>query len=401
MKLEQLLKDEPTNIGATVHLARIYIDIWADEWADISDSKERLQAAYDASHWLGKGIDLFLNAFRLDPNEPYPGVIALAFSMVLDYLARQTHMDNDPDIETIRQELLILKGAVQFSIQSAVEKDASDSWAYLNFIYLTVCTAEDAAMVIQACKKAITQTRNIFALEFTLSQLELWDRLAFRSEYVKPSIALLREDLNKLQQNDQTAREQGGDNPPQVFLFSGHMIDQPTRSEPRFPPGMEKEALQRIEKELDRFQAHSDDLAILAGAACGGDILFIEACLRRNMKIEVFLPFNEAEFIKNSVSFAGNGWVGRFYTLNNTPNVTTHLQPDRLGPAKDGDDPYERNNLWALYSTLIHPIDRVRLIVLWNGKGGDGPGGTGHMVQEVRKRGGVVTHLDTTKFDYC
>ena len=40
------------------------------------------------------------------------------------------------------------------------------------------------------------------------------------------------------------------------------------------------------------------------------------------------------------------------------------------------------------------------MIVLWNGQGGDGPGGTGHMVQEVRRLGGIVRHLDTTKFDY-
>jgi hypothetical protein len=45
-------------------------------------------------------------------------------------------------------------------------------------------------------------------------------------------------------------------------------------------------------------------------------------------------------------------------------------------------------------------LERVRLVALWNGQGGDGPGGTGHMVQEVGRLGGVVVHLDTTQFDY-
>jgi len=92
--------------------------------------------------------------------------------------------------------------------------------------------------------------------------------------------------------------------------------------------------------------------------------------------------------------------VARFHSIRRHPNVTVHLQPDRLGPVPKGDNSYERNNRWALYSALTYGIERVRLIVLWNGQGGDGPGGTGHMVQEVRRLGGIVEHLDTTKFKY-
>ena len=88
----------------------------------------------------------------------------------------------------------------------------------------------------------------------------------------------------------------------------------------------------------------------------------------------------------------------RFYQIRQHPRVTVHLQPDRVGPVPPGDNPYERNIRWALYSTLCYGIDRVRLIVLWDGKGGDGPGGTGYMVREVRQLGGIVVHLDTTKF---
>jgi hypothetical protein len=92
--------------------------------------------------------------------------------------------------------------------------------------------------------------------------------------------------------------------------------------------------------------------------------------------------------------------VTRFYNLRNHPNVTIYLQSDQVGRLPEGDNAYERNNRWALYSALIYGIDKVRLIALWDGKGGDGPGGTGHMVQEVRRLGGIAEHLDTTKFDY-
>jgi hypothetical protein len=160
------------------------------------------------------------------------------------------------------------------------------------------------------------------------------------------------------------------------------------------------EAQDKIEQALTKLAAEANDLAITVGAACGGDILFIEACLRRAMKVEVYLPFPAAKFIEKSVSFAGSEWVERFHKIRLDPNVTIHFQPDHLGQAPAGVNAFARNNRWALYSTLAYGVKRVRLIALWNGKGGDGPGGTGHMVQEVRRFGGVVEHLDTTKFDY-
>ena len=41
--------------------------------------------------------------------------------------------------------------------------------------------------------------------------------------------------------------------------------------------------------------------------------------------------------------------------------------------------------------------DKVELVCLWNGEGGDGPGGAQHMMEEVRQRGGRTIWLDTTK----
>ena len=37
----------------------------------------------------------------------------------------------------------------------------------------------------------------------------------------------------------------------------------------------------------------------------------------------------------------------------------------------------------------------MHFVCLWNGGGGDGPGGTAHMYQEVAKRTGQVHWIDT------
>jgi hypothetical protein len=261
--------------------------------------------------------------------------------------------------------------------------------------------ADDPKQVMRAYKKALTLLwNNKFALEATLDQLELLAALSFRPEYVQAGQVVIQGELDRL--NNQTAitADESEPEPTQVILFSGHMIDSPTREQPRFPAAMENEARQKIEETLDKLNPSTNCLAIAPGAACGGDILFIEACLKRNMKVEVFLPFAPAQFILESVSFAGDNWVSRFYTIQNHPNVSFNLQPERLGDVPIGDNAFERNNRWALYSTLMYGIDRVRLIVLWNGKGGDAPGGTGDMVHQVRHLGGVVEHIDTTKFEY-
>ena len=67
--------------------------------------------------------------------------------------------------------------------------------------------------------------------------------------------------------------------PRQVFLFSGHMVDAPDRSPPRFPPDKEPLAAAAIAKLLDELGAGATDVAISSGA-CGGDLLFVESCLQ-------------------------------------------------------------------------------------------------------------------------
>jgi len=64
--------------------------------------------------------------------------------------------------------------------------------------------------------------------------------------------------------------------PRQVFLFSGHMIDAPDRSPPRFPPDKEPLAAAAIDKLLDELGAGTTDVVIFSGA-CGGDLLFADS----------------------------------------------------------------------------------------------------------------------------
>jgi len=190
-----------------------------------------------------------------------------------------------------------------------------------------------------------------------------------------------------------SAQAAPGWTPRRVLLFSGHMIDAPDRKEPRFPPDKEPIAAQAIASTLDALGAGSRDLAICSGA-CGGDLLFAEAVLARGASLELYLPFDEPRFLEESVDFADADWRNRFFAAKS--RAALHLMPDEHGLLPAGEDPFERNNLWMLQSAMRFGAEKVDFICLWNGKGGDGPGGTQHLVKAVESQGRV--HLiDTIK----
>ncbi len=406
VKLERLLEDIPHCVDAATYLARIYKDLWRKTWIGISDEAQRIQVAYEASFILQKSIESYLRGYQLDQNQYYPGINALTLTALLDHLATIAEIDSgDADEAAYRNRLSALKGSIQFCLESNLRRLPNDQWACLSLSDLAVCVAESPHQVATAYRKALAVLwNNKYGLQATLDQLQLMNLLKFRPAHVQAGIGVIQAELDRFEQQERlfasTETEEETTKPAQVFLFTGHMVDSPSRSKPRFPAAMEPEVTKRLDEALTKLEARSNCIAIIPGLACGGDMLFVEACLKRDMQVEIYLPFEASEFIQDSVNFAGDSWVRRFHAILDHPHTTLNLQPDRLGPVPADDNAYGRNNRWALYATLMHDISRVRLIALWNGQGGDGPGGTADMVQQVRQLGGIVEHIDITKFDY-
>jgi hypothetical protein len=175
------------------------------------------------------------------------------------------------------------------------------------------------------------------------------------------------------------------------------MIDMPGRKDQRFPNDKRyiDIAKDAIATKLDELGADENGLA-LCGGACGGDLLFAEACLERNIPLEIRIPFDEPTFFQNSVSFAEDTWIQRFYKVkaNSMTRIYAMSDADEIGKAPEGINPYTRNNLWQLYTALGWGPQKVRFICLWDGKGGDGPGGTKDMYDQVMKHSGQVSVVD-------
>lgn len=99
--------------------------------------------------------------------------------------------------------------------------------------------------------------------------------------------------------------------PPAVVAFIGHMIDHPNRPAARFPASIEQQIKGSIANSIRTLNARIG----YSSLACGGDILFAEAMAAAGGEVNIFLPFAETDFIEQSIRFAGDDWVKRYYAL--------------------------------------------------------------------------------------
>jgi hypothetical protein len=105
--------------------------------------------------------------------------------------------------------------------------------------------------------------------------------------------------------------------------------------------------------------------------------------------LHAYLPREESDFLDESVRFAGEEWVDSYRRVKADQNVAV------TGPDQEMlqlDDPHTANNLRMLDAARARP-GTLHGLFLWDGRGGDGPGGTEHLASEVVEEGGSVTVL--------
>jgi hypothetical protein len=116
---------------------------------------------------------------------------------------------------------------------------------------------------------------------------------------------------------------------PLSLAFTGHMVDLPGRSPPRFPPEFEDVARIEIERRIARHTEGCSKTSAkgFASLARGGDILFHEICRNFGFGTVIVLPFPPDLFLKTSVEGAeGGDWPQRFQKLwDETPPARRYV----------------------------------------------------------------------------
>ena len=374
----QLIEDRPNDAEALALAGRVEKDRWQSRWrsADATPAELRAAAGCETAS-LEEAQAPYHKAFITDPSHHYSGINALTLLLLLKHLggeASQVMIDN-------------LVGGVMWAALTAQERDPKDYWARASYAELCLLVNPRDAVVREYRVVAAAARGDWFALDSSRQTLALLRDLQFRPDETQAAADMVDREI---------ARTAPPFQPGQVLLFSGHMVDAPTRPRPRFPPAMVARATAEIERVLDGLKAGPGDIALTQGAA-GGDLIFAEACIKRGVRMQFLLPLPEPDFIDASVlpSSDGVAWRERYYALKAQLVEPARVMPVELGPLPADANAFERCNLWLLYSALSYGPDKVRFVCLWDGAGGDGPGGTKHMVEEVKRRTGQVSWIDT------
>jgi hypothetical protein len=419
IKIESLLADVPNDTETVALLGRIYKEMWMESWNWIQEKELRIRTAFESYHWLLKSFQTYLRGYRLDLDEYYPGINAYTLGTILIHLADQFEdkTQPDPEIQEVRELLSELGGSLAFALETKTRAEGANYWAFISLGELLVLTAEATYQVTRAYRKALTASgRSSFSMQSSLSQLEMLRSLDLCPEFVQAGIDVIQEELRRMRK--EKASEETSPKKPKldsvlddksklaregmVFLFTGYMVRKEQRK--KISSSLAEEEIRAaIDAVLDKYNAGPDNLAVTTGMDAGSELLFVECCVKRGIPVQAYFPLLEGSYVRDFVTAGGEEWTERFYKMRNDPLVSEFYQPDCVGLPKESDSVHERNNRWALYSSLARGIDKVRLIALWDGRREINKDLDArlykHMVELMRDKGGMVEHIKPVRLE--
>ena len=175
---------------------------------------------------------------------------------------------------------------------------------------------------------------------------------------------------------------------PSVVVFAGHMIDQPGRNPPRFPPEREAEVREQIRAYLRQVKPGFG----YSSAACGADLIFCECLLEMDAKVHLVLPCPVNAFKQQSVSFAGPEWERRFHHVlamatNTLIANTADYGASETDHASKMGLVYANRIVTGLAVLQAQALDfELHALAVWDGRNGEKNGGTGSVVAEWEHR---------------
>ena len=382
---------------------------WTNEWKTASSLEQRQRQAL-TSPYLEDSLNAYVDAFKEDLNHFYSGINALAMLSIqiglIDLLppvwSERFEEDDEAERELAakKKQAEKLSAAVELSLQATMdrlrEEQTSDIWVEISEADRCLLTSKRAARVSNAYRNALAGAPD-FASDAVRRQLKLYQDLGLFTDNVSAA-------LSTLAPQRAPAETSTASTPQRVLLFTGHMIDSAKRKVPRFPNETEKIAAARrsIAEAVADEQKTAGGIAYgIAGCASGGDILFDQVCEEMGIPIRIFLAMPRDLYVQASVASAGPEWVESFNKLINSHPPRVLAESKEL-PAWLQDKPdyniWQRTNLWMLHNAFAHAGgENVTLIALWDGKAGDGLGGTADMVEKAKERGAKTIVLDTNK----
>ena len=377
-------------------LGRVYKDLWRLEWKDLPTLPERQLQAVATSNFIACAVRSYDEAARRKLDY-YTGINVVSLVKLLEHLAQAT---GEQPVDCNIHDVDAIAGVVRFAAQnalmsagSAASQDNIWATATLGELELTGGNPEKARTFYRDAANAPSTT--YFNVNTMLDQIHMFENLGFRPEAVAPVKKVLEQRRSVLEKKIGGLKK-SEPRFAKVVIASGHMIDKPTRTTERFPPGKEAGVRDRIATQLDEWKVGQGHLAI-CGAARGADIMFGELCVERGAELWLLLPLSENEFLEKSVRLPDSRWEERYFDLRDRAGVKVFVQPDRLKAPPKGTSVFARNNLWMVNSARVEVNDSKNFyaLLVWDEKTtGDGPGGTADCAARVKRLGGRIAIIN-------
>jgi len=177
-----------------------------------------------------------------------------------------------------------------------------------------------------------------------------------------------------------------------IIALAGRRVDAPNAAPPRFPA----ENAESVKLQITDFLRTHGARALVCAAACGADVLALEAAGELGLRRRIILPFDKTTFRASSVVDRGGDWGERYDRII----AEVEGQGDLVEFAHDKDDgqTYFTGNLEILDQTqwLAKELKTdAAALVVWNGESRGADDVTGHFKQEAEARGMGVAELKT------
>ena len=172
-----------------------------------------------------------------------------------------------------------------------------------------------------------------------------------------------------------------------VIIEAGRRVDAPEAEAPRFPPSSVSQVRRRIE-ELLRKQ---NPQAVVSSAACGADLLLLQAAEEMHIDQVVLLPWEPEAFRKSSVTDRPGNWGELYDKVLKTATVEILKLPE-------GQEGYLETNVKLLdRGQQIARENGVsaEALVIWNGRSRGSKDVTAHFLKEAELRKVKVLEVST------
>jgi len=175
--------------------------------------------------------------------------------------------------------------------------------------------------------------------------------------------------------------------PPSVIHYCGHIFLEDADQE------------KRLRDVIDQYLNENDVGFAYGSIAAGSDILIAEAVLDRGGELHVTLPFDQEDFVAQSITTAGSGWHKRFErclasatSINFATEMAYVGDPSQFAYASK----VAMGQAKLRGQFLGSPVEQL---AIWDGVASNGPAGTGADVENWRGYGGTTKIIDAAELN--